>query len=119
MFTRRILGSIHNGWAHRDTLPRAWATINGGDGTLVNSFNVSALTDNAAADFTLTWQLAFNGTEYVVAGMGKPQVVNSMGVMGVSNLSPPTSTSIRVFYRNPDTAASDPPVGHVIAFGRI
>lgn len=119
MYTRRILGDARGGWTSRDSLPRAWATINGGNGTLINSFNVDSLTDNAAADWTLTWRSAFPGTEYVVAGMGKPALANNMAVIGVSNLSAPTTTSIRVFCRNADTALSDSNVAHVIAFGRV
>ncbi len=119
MFTRRILGDVRDGFSNRDNLPRAWATINGGTGALINSFNVASLTDNAAADWTLTWQLAWQGTEYVVAGMGKPAIANNMAVVGLSNLSEVTSTSARVFCRNADTAASDSNVAHVVAFGRI
>lgn len=118
MFAGRILGDTRGGFATRDSLPRAWATINGGTGALINSFNVSALTDNAAGDFTLTWQLAFQATEYVAAGVGKPTGGN-MACMGVSASSAPSSTSLRVFYRNADAGAVDTPVGHVVAVGRV
>jgi hypothetical protein len=122
VFAHRVLGDVRGGWDAPEAFPRAWATINGvgtGAGTafLIESFNTSSVTDNGAGDYTLTWTTAFKGTEYVVAGFGKSDG-GASAMLGVSNLSAVESTSIRMFCRNADTAATDTPIAHVIAFGR-
>ena len=79
---------------------------------------MSSLTDNASADWTLTFQTPFIGTEYVVVGIGKAISTVTMAMIFVSNLDAPTSTSIRVFCAQADTAAIDAPIAYVTAFGR-
>lgn len=55
----------------RENVPKAWAyiTLSGGTPTVTDNFNISAITDNGAGDYTLTIDRDFTNATYAAAGM--------------------------------------------------
>lgn len=111
--TQRTLGAVRNGSTADGARVGAWAVIKGNAPAKTHSsFNISALTDNGAGDYTLSFSRAFNATAYAVVMM--PTGILSQWVHnGTDDTNVPTSTTVRIFtlnvggalvYQDPTTA---------------
>jgi hypothetical protein len=83
------------------TFCRAWVNFNGtGTVAIRASFNVSSITDNGSADYTVNFTTAMPDANYAVTGIcgwdGTSYLFLGQRVTGGQNF-PPTTTACRVF----------------------
>jgi len=91
------------------TLCRAWVQFDGTatPGTIRASFNVSSVSRNASADYTVNFTTAFSDANYSINGTAGGGSSNAIPrLIGPSNADPTTS-GVRVVIGN-DTGAADP-----------
>jgi hypothetical protein len=94
---------------------RAWVNFDGtGTPAIRSSGNVSSITDNGTADYTVNFTSAMPDTNYTVAGMGRQgdgAVSSTMRVVcicAVGNLADAmTTTSVRVSTQNANGSADE------------
>jgi hypothetical protein len=94
---------------------RTWINFNGvGTPAIRGSGNVSSITDNAEADYTVNFTTAMPDTNYSVAGMGRQGdegAVNTMRVVCINAVgtlaNAMTTTSVRVSTQNANGSAAE------------
>jgi hypothetical protein len=94
---------------------RAWVNFDGtGTPAIRGSGNVSSITDNAEADYTVNFTTAMPDTNYSVAGMGRQGdegVVSTMRVICINAVgtlaNAMTTTSVRVSTQNANGSAAE------------
>lgn len=92
---------------------KGWANMNGsGTPALNDSFNVSGIVDNAAGDYTITWDLDFANNTYAVAG-----AANYTGHFTINNTGALAVGSTRIFTEDVGGAAAETNNICVIAVG--
>ena len=81
---------------------KAWATFDGtgGIGAIapLSAFNIASITKNGTGDYTLTFTTAMADANYIVSGTGSiGSPAGGVRVLAVSDSTPPSTTSVRVY----------------------
>ena len=93
-------------------LARAWVTFNGSTGAILQSYNVSSVTRNAAGTYTLSFPAGtFTSTEYVPLGsIGTSNAATGLAgddnyvcFGNFNNAGVKTTTALRAYSMNKDT----------------
>jgi len=110
---------IWNRASFTKSLLSSWITFSGtGAGQILDSFNVSSVTDRGVGDYEIIWDKDFSSPHYAFATLPKnaPSVSGFCFVMDTGGN--PTAGSIRVrAIRQLPHAATDPPAIYVVAVG--
>ena len=80
-------------------IAKAWANIDMAAASILGSYNVSSITDNATGDFTVTYSTAMSDSNYCWAGGAGAEDSTSDNVFAVRSLNPDgnkTTTTIRI-----------------------
>lgn len=79
-------------------LAKAWVNFNGtGTVAIRASFNVSSITDNASADYTVNFTTALSDANYSLGGMAEDHSnAEGYAVVGLPNAGTKTTTACRV-----------------------
>jgi hypothetical protein len=97
---------------------RAWVNFNGtGTVAIRASGNVSSITDNGVADYTVNFTTAMADTNYSICGAAGLNTTSLKVVCQPFNLSPPATSSVRIQVPNADgVMVSDSPYISVAIF---
>lgn len=95
----RVLGPIQGKTGTAWARPLAWVVLDGFSGAgptyaIVDSFNISSITENAAGDFTLAFAIAMANATYVVTGMLQA-TATAVGGINVSSTTGQTISTVR------------------------
>lgn len=90
----------------KGNIVKAWANVNTDTTTtLVDSYNVSSITDEGPGDTTVTWDTDFANTTYAIAGMGR--VTGASGLLTMKEGTDLSVGSIRLNLLNFSPSAAD------------
>jgi hypothetical protein len=119
---RRVLGPIQGQMGPVWSRPLAWAALDcvtfANVATLVDSFNISSVTDNGTGDFTLAFVNGMANATYVVIGMVQSTGATNGGGVTVNTTGGQTTTSVRMFSVSYGSLATRFPYSSVIIIGR-
>ena len=90
---------IGTGGINQARIAKAWANIDMAAASILGSYNVSSITDNATGDFTVTYSTAMSDSNYCWAGGAGAEDSTSDNVFAVRSLNPDgnkTTTTIRI-----------------------
>jgi hypothetical protein len=96
-------------------IAKAWVYFNGtGTPTINSSFNVSSITDNGTADYTINFTTAMPNANYAVSGSSSGDTTSHysyicvrMNINGTTSPSAFQTNSIRIIVRNEGGTAID------------
>ena len=91
--------AIGTGGINQARVAKAWANIDMAAASILGSYNVSSITDNATGDFTVTYSTAMSDSNYCWAGGAGAEDSTSDNVFAVRSLNPDgnkTTTTIRI-----------------------
>lgn len=111
--------SLETGGINNRGLCTAWVTFIGtGVVTIVDSYNVSSITDNGTGSYTLNLSAPLDNTNYSIAGCVQSSNVHCNFILGQASDSLRTTTAIGVVVTNGgSTTLVDPPLVQVQIFG--
>jgi hypothetical protein len=91
------------GSAEVSGLAKAWVNFNGtGTVAIRASYNVSSITDNGTADYTVNFTTALADADYSICGAAGLNTTSLKVVCQPFNLSPPATSSVRIQVPNAD-----------------
>jgi hypothetical protein len=97
-------------------IAKAWVNFNGSTGTIISSYGVTSITQNATGDFTVNFTTAFSDANYVILGSAR----NTSGQPGISvgqnYLTTQTTTSCRLYCINDGGGAFNSPYISAVFF---
>ena len=116
---RSTLGPVGFVRPNPTAVPFAWANIDGQNDTplLRDSENVSSLTDNGTADYTIVFALPATDVSYATIGGASRTPATNDGVLTVSDAGGQTAASVRVITCNTDAIATEVAFVHVVCIG--
>ena len=121
MIFRRLPGALA-ALPVRALVPTAWIQFDGtGTPAITDTENVTSITDNAAGDWTLTWQRAMASTAYCVLVTPRREAAQPT-LAGLNSLGnyPTTTTSARIGCMRPfGPTASDVNIVSVVVLGGL
>lgn len=90
-----------------------------GTGTIAirDSFNVTSITDNGTADYTINWANAFPSSTYVPVSMGKATALNQGNTLSFHYSTAPTTNALRVYSYNIGSGTTDIDTLCIAVFG--
>ena len=91
--------AVGTGGINQARIAKAWANIDMAAASILGSYNVSSITDNATGDFTVTYSTAMSDSNYCWAGGAGAEDSTSDNVFAVRTLNPDnnkTTTTIRI-----------------------
>jgi hypothetical protein len=84
-------------------LCKAWVNFNGTSTVAIGaSYNVSSITDNGVADYTVNFTTAMVDTNYSICGAAGLNTTSLKVVCQPNNLTPPATGSVRIQVPNAD-----------------
>ena len=101
---------------------KAWVNFNGtGTPSIRSSGNVSSITDNGLADYSVNFAVAMPDTSYATFGTAKWEGADyaANGVVTLSGHAAQTASSVRFFVKATNEGASaiyDPTVCNIVVF---
>jgi len=97
---------------------RAWVNFNGSGTVAIRAGgNVSSITDNGVADYTVNFTTAMPDANYAISGVAGLNTTSLKCVVQPYNLSVPTTGSVRIQAPAADgVLSSDPPTVSVAIF---
>ena len=104
----------------RENVIKGWARVTtaGGVPSLVDSFNVTSITDVGTGRLTTTWDRDFATANYVVVGMGSSsQASASQRVIQVDTSVAQAAGAVDLFCLNATPALADPADWFILAIG--
>ena len=106
------------GTTEQGQLCKAWVNFDGtGTPSIGAAYNVSSITDNGVADYTVNFTAAMVDTNYSICGAAGLNTTSLKVVCQPVNLSPPATASVRIQVPNADgVMVSDSPYISVAVF---
>ena len=97
---------------------KAWVNFNGA-AAIQDSFNVSGIVDEAAGDYTISWDTDFASINYAVSGMAKRTSGsgNSQAILVIARATALVVGAARINVQSESHAPTDPDIAMVMAIG--
>lgn len=100
-------------------LAKAWCKFNGtGTAAIVESFNVSSLTDNGTGNYTTNLSITMSSTTFPVLGATKSSATPATVNLDDQSAVAESTTSIRI-YTGYNGSAADHEAIEIFAFGDV
>lgn len=99
---------------YRENVTKAWVKC-GVTGNILDSFNVTSVTDTATGQASVAWDTDFTTTGYAV--LARPQSSANAFATCVDNTTPPTASAALIDSFNLNVTLTDPAAYNVIAIG--
>lgn len=103
---------------YTDNQVNGWISFNGGTQAILDSYNISgAVTQNAAGDYTITWDRDFADANYSISGMGTTTAGNPVNV-SIHSTATKLKGSVRINTANHTGVLVDPDQVCIMAVGK-
>lgn len=99
---------------------KAWVSFSGdGTVTILDSYNVSSVTDNGTGDYTINFSITFANANYIPVMSCRSVSPNVLDIVVVDDGNAPTTTSLRINTTNTSGTLRDVDTVYVAVFGDV
>lgn len=108
----RLAELVGAGTTNAKSVAKAWIRFT--DTAILDSYNVTSVTDNGVGDFTFTFTTAFANANYAICAMAGTSTTAAQQALAVTTGATPLVGSCRVIYGTVDGAGALVPADKIV-----